>query len=222
MSAVTSSSGFYVTTRSADGWWLLACVGLTGCPSLAVHQTADPLPKDDWAVGASAVAGTLRDIEQDTKAPTAQLAIAARRGVARDVDIGVNVHTFGADANVKWRWLRHGNWSFATLPSVGGARLRETAVTAESVNVFAQLPVLATVHTTYPITVGAKTIYGLYVPKGGGHEDGWSLGAFANVDVAMGRRWHLVPELGAIRTIAGTVPLKGYIVWLGPGVWKEW
>lgn len=168
------------------------------------------------------VLGRARDVEQDTGVPTGQLALMARRGVASDLDVGVNIHTFGADASVKWRFARSGDWAFATLPTVGGARLRDTAVTTRSDNVFAQLPLLATLRAKHPVTLGVKGIWGLYRPEGGGQERGTSVGAFANVDVPLGRRWHLTPELGGFRTVSGTVPLRGYVVWLGPAVWREW
>lgn len=197
----------------------LSCVG---CPSLGVHQTADTLPPGQWAAGGSLVVGQARDVEQDTRVPTAQAALMARRGLSRDVDVGANVHTFGADASVKWRFATSGEWAFAVLPTVGGARLRDTAVTTRSDNVFAQLPALATRRGRRPITLGAKAIYGLYRPEGGGQETGVSLGAFVNVDLPLGRRWHLQPELGAFRTLSGTVPLRGHVAWLGPALWKEW
>lgn len=195
---------------------------LAGCPSLGAHQTADPVRPGDWALGASAVVGRANDVEQGTRVPTGQVGVGVRRGVTNDLDAGIAAYTFGVDASVKWRFARSGSFSFATLPTVGGARLRETAVTTRSDNLFLQLPVLATHHAKWPITMGAKLVWGLYRPETGGSERGTAVAAFASVDTPLGRRWHVVTEAGVLRTVKGTVPLDGFIAWVGPGFWKEW
>jgi len=187
---------------------LLACVG---CPSTTVYRTADPVEPGRWQLGAAVGVGALRDTEQETRIPTGHIELSARRGVAENLDLGLKLYTFGAELNGTFRVHRTKTWSFAVLPSFSGLRTNENAITVNAIHLFGQLGGVASrpLSERWNLGLGGFSGWGLYLPVTGGSAQGAWLGAFATADFKMSRRWHLTPELGFYRVVAGEVPIKG-------------
>jgi len=204
----------------------LACLAafiLTGCPSVSTLHRADPVKPGRWELGAGLDGLILRDVPQDTRAPSGQVLITARRGLFEDLDAGVRLYTFGLDASVRWRFYRGDTWRVAALPTLGTAKTSEAQTTTEAWHLFAQLPVVFTrdLGRAWTLSWGPRLVWGLYYPEGGGHAQGTMLGAFVNAEYALSRAWALVPELSFHRTIQGEVPVNGFVLHLGAGLlWR--
>lgn len=186
---------------------------------MATRQTADTVPPGKWQLGAGADAALFRDVEQETRIPSLQVDVGARHGVSENVDVGARLYTFGAQAGAKWRVV-HGNWRVALAPAADVARTRETQVTTDALHVFGHLPVIMG-HDLSPklgINLGPRATYGYYLPATGGSSHGLYFGAFCNLSMRLNERWTLLPELGVHRSVAGDVPVRGWMLHVGSGI----
>lgn len=184
---------------------------LAGCPSTSVYRTADPVDPGDWQISGAVGVGALNDTEQETRIPTANLEIGARRGVTNNLDLGAKLYTVGLEASATWRIYRGQRWSIAALPSISGARTNRNALSSEAIHLFANGGAVASRPLSSRWTFGAGGFagWGLFWPETGGSAQGGWLGAFAHGDFRFAGRWHLTPELGAYRVVAGEVPVRG-------------
>lgn len=195
----------------------MALAAMAGCPSTTVYRTADPVEPGRWQVGGAAGIGAMSDREQQTRLPTGHVELSARRGVAPDLDLGAKLYTVGAELSATYRFYRGDRWSLAALPSLGGARTSENAVTVDAIHLFAGLGAVASrpLSRRWTLGVGGISGYGLYWPETGGSAQGAWLGGFVHADVRLGDAWHLTPELGAYGVFAGEVPVDGTALNLG-------
>jgi len=200
-----------------------AALLLAGCPSVASYQSADPLPPGHWELGASTEVLRVRDLPQDTASPALQMALLARRGLVEDLDAGLKLFTYGLEGSVRWRLLA-GDWRVALAPNLSAARTQEGELVTESLHLFAQLPLLIThdLGTWATLTLAPRALWGLYYPTTGGSAQGWMLGTSATLELPLASgRFALIPELAALRTVSGDVPVDGTWVQAGVGfVWR--
>ena len=198
----------------------IALLLLAGCPSVTVYRTADPVAPGRWQLHGAMGAGALRDGQQETRIPTGHLELGARRGLTTDLDVGGKLYTYGAEASATWRFARTGAWSLAAAPALGGTRTIETGITTDAIHLHAAAALIASrpLSRCWTLALGPTAGWGLYWPETGGHAQGLWLGGFALADRRLGRRWHLSPELGLFRVVAGQVPVDGGWLHLGLGV----
>jgi hypothetical protein len=175
-----------------------------------VYRTADPVPPKQWRLGAASGIGVFRDTERETSVPSVPLVLSARRGIGQDLDVGARIYTSGMQLSATWR-VHHATWSLALAPSIGGARLLESAVTVDSINLFAGLQGIASraISKRWTIAMGPTSGWGLYYPETGGHAQGVWLGAFVLAEAKLGSRWRIGPELGGYGVVSGQVPVQG-------------
>ena len=204
---------------SRAGLGALLALLLCGCPSTTTYRTADPVAPGKWQVAAATGLGGMRDDEQDTRIPTGHLELGVRRGIVSDLDVGFELHTIGAEINATWRFAR-GEWSWALAPALAGVHTRESAVLTDAIHLFANGVVIASrrLSPRWHLALGPLAGWGLYWPETGGSAHGAWLGGFVNADLAIGKRWHLRPELGMYRVFAGEVPVRGSAINLGVGL----
>ncbi len=204
----------------------LACVAallFTGCPSVSTLHRADPVMPGRWELGAGVDGLLLRDLPQDTRSPSGQALVTARRGLFEDLDAGLRLYTVGLDASVRWRFYRGATWRVAAIPTLGTAKTAESQTTTNAWHLFAQLPVVFTrdLNRDWSLSCGPRVVWGLYYPEGGGNAQGTMLGGFVNLEYALSPRWAIVPELSFHRTIHGEVPADGFVLHLGAGLlWR--
>lgn len=184
---------------------------LCGCPSTSVYRTADPVEPGRWQLSGAVGVGGMSDSEQETRIPTGHLELGARRGVADNLDVGAKLYTVGLEASATWRFYRGELWSVAAIPSVSGARTNENGLTPDAIHLFASGGAVASrpLSRRWTLGVGGFAGWGLFWPETGGHAQGGWLGGFAHGDLRFAGSWHLTPELGAYRVIAGEVPVRG-------------
>jgi len=192
---------------------------LAGCPSTTVYRTADPVPPGHWQLSAATGVGGLNDTEQESRIPTGHIEVSARRGLQRDLDVGLKLYTVGTEASATWRF-RRGVWSWALAPSLGGAHTVENGVTTDAIHLFAGTAVIASrsLSRCWKVGLGPFAGWGLYWPETGGHATGAWLGGFVNADRRLGAHWHITPELGVYRVFTGEVPVRGGALWAGAAV----
>jgi len=196
--------------RFAPAWLVALVVTGAGCPSTSVYRTADPVPVGHWHVSVAADVGGIADQAQESRAPTASLELAARRGVAENLDIGAKLYTFGLELSATWRVVR-GTWSLALAPSIAALRSNESGVSPRALYLFAGSAFIASrpLSKRWHIGTGPIAGYGMYRPETGGTAHGAWIGGFLLLDRAIGKRSHLVPEIGVYRVVAGDVPVRG-------------
>lgn len=207
-------------TRSADLAVVAACgLACAGCPSLAQHQTPETVAPGKWQLAASAGGALFRDVPQETSTPSASAEIALRRGVARDLDVQVAAYVWGLDVGAKYRFL-DGTWSAAVAPRLGASRFVATASTVDSLYVWGHLPMIfgRKLTKTVGIGFGPRMIYGYYLPATGGSAHGLSFGGFAHFEARLSDRFRLVPEVSVVAAPRGTVPVRGWSAYFGPGL----
>ncbi len=173
-------------------------------------------------MGGSAGVGSMSDREQNTRFPTGELELSARRGVRQDLDVGAKLYVAGVEANATWR-VAHGTWSWALAPSLGGIRTQDSGATVDAINLFAGLTGIATRHLTprWTVSVGPTAGWGLYWPVTGGSAQGAWLGGFVQGEARLGARWRITPEIGAYRVFAGQVPVRGGAMRLGVAMSRD-
>lgn len=195
----------------------LLAVAVCGCPSTSVYRTADPVDPGRWQVSGAAALGGLADTEQDTRLPTGQIELGARRGITEDLDLGAKLYTVGVEASATWRFYRGRTWSWAAIPSISGARTQRTGVTVDAIHLFANAGAVASrpLSRRWTLGLGGFAGGGVYWPETGGSARGGWLGGFAHADVMLDERWHLTPELGGYRVVAGQVPVRGGAIHVG-------
>lgn len=199
---------------------LVCCAtAVMGCPAVATRQTAETVPSGDWQVGAGLDGVVFRDVEQDTRIPSVMVDLGVRHGVAKDVDVGARLYSFGFEAGGKWVVVR-GSWRVALAPSVDLVRTKETDVTTDALHVFGHMPLILghDLSSRVSVNLGPRMTYGYYFPSTGGDAHGWFVGGFGNVAWKMSERWSLLPEVGVHRSVAGEVPIRGWVMNLGTGV----
>jgi hypothetical protein len=129
-----------------------------------------------------------------------------------DLDLGVRIYGSGGQLNATWR-IYHAAWSLAVAPSIGGARLPDSAATVDSINLFAGLQGIASTPLSkrWTIAMGPTTGWGLFYPETGGHAQGTWLGAFVLLEAKVGSKWRMGPELGGFGVVTGEVPVPGSV-----------
>ncbi|MCX5746252.1 MAG: hypothetical protein NT062_27560 [Proteobacteria bacterium] len=197
----------------------LALVALVGaCGSVTTYQSAETVGRGRGQGFAALGAGAYRDDPMQTRTPTVTGEVGARYGVAANTDVGLKLYAIGIEASVRQRLVDGGvsGWSWALLGAIGG--VRRDLILAQ-----AKLGIVTTrrTSTTWAWSLGTTTIGSLFVPLGGGHATGVTLGMFGGADWRFARCWHLVPEVSAHRAIVGDVPVDGTIVQLGAAVARD-
>jgi len=209
-----------VRTRSPE---LLLAAGVAlacaGCPSLAQHQTPETVAPGKWQLAVSAGGALYRDVPQEATTPAAATEIALRRGLARDLDAQVAAYLWGVDAGVKYRFL-DGAWSAAIAPRLGFSRFVGTTSTVDSLYVWGHLPMIfgRRLGPSLTLIFGPRMLYGMYAPSTGGWAQGLGFGGFTGFEVRLSPRFRLLPELSIVRSSGGTVPVKGWYGYFGPGL----
>ena len=190
---------------------------LVGCPSTRVYRTAEPVAAGEWRGAVSAGAGFLRDREQNTRMPTGHVELELRRGVSPNADVGLKLFTVGVDASATLRFLRRDTWSLAIAPQLTFVRTPKTALTTNAIHLFGGATFLATRRFSpgVALTFGPSIGGGAYFPEAGGHVAGLFLGTFVNLELALGKRSCLVPELSGFNVVSGEVPVRGAGAFLG-------
>jgi hypothetical protein len=194
---------------------------LAACPATGVYRTADPVPQGKWRVGGAIGGGVLRDTEQETRTPTLDLELTARRGVAPDVDVGARLSTGGLDLSATWRFS-HRRWSWALAPSAGGLRTNDSGLSPPAMDLFAQAALVASrpLSRRWTLSLGPSLGGGFYFPESGGSATGLWLGAFAGAGVRAGC-WWIEPELDLLGVVLGDVPVHGGGLQLGVAVVRD-
>ncbi len=199
----------------------LACVAcaLAGCPSTSLFRTAEPVAKGQWQITLAAAGGGLSDRESGASSVTGIAELGVRRGLTDDVDVGVKLYTFGLAANATLRWLHRGAWSASIAPELSIARTPRNATTTNALDLFAAVnaPVTWRASETWALTLGPSLGTGAYMPEAGGVAGGFWLGAVANVEAHVSRRWWLVAEVNGYNVVVGDVPLRGGFITAGLG-----
>ena len=197
---------------------------LVACAPTTIYRSAHPVDRGAWRGSAAIGLGALRDTEQDTRIPILPIEVAARRGVTGDLDLGGRLYTFGAEINATFRVHRRGPWAIGLVPALGGLKSRRNNVIPEAIHLHAALtvPVTYTLNPRVDLSFGPLSGWGLYWPEGGGHAQGLWLGAFTNLDIRIGTRWHLLPELSVFRVATGEVPVRGGGLTLGAAFARDW
>jgi hypothetical protein len=196
----------------------LAALALAGCGTLTSYQTAEPVARGHVRVAAALTGGTFADTEQGTRTPSLQGEVEGRYGVAANVDVGLKLYTVGAELSGRWR-IVDGAWAIALLGAVGGVRNTDRALVADGLLVHARIGAVATHRTSarWAFSFGPALTASRYAFDGGGAATGVLVGGIVNAECRLGRRWRLVPELGLHATVAGEVPVVGWIGELGVG-----
>ncbi|MEZ4365233.1 MAG: hypothetical protein R2939_02960 [Kofleriaceae bacterium] len=197
----------------------LASLAAAGCGTLTSYQSAEPVEPGRWRVAAALTGGGFADREQASRLPFAQAELEVRRGVAEDTDVGLKLYTVGAEVSGRHR-LRAGRWQWAMAGAVGGIRNRDRALVTDGLLLHARATTIATRRTSarWAFSAAPTLTLSRYWFDGGGAASGLLLGATANAERRLGARWRLVPELGVHATVAGEVPLVGFVGHLGVGV----
>lgn len=200
---------------------------LGACPSTSVYRSATPVSEGHWRASAASSLGAMNDREQGSAFPTADLELAVRRGMSANSDLGAKLHSSGVELNGTWR-LRdaggeEGGWSFALAPALGGVRVQESALSPDAIDLFAQLHGVASKELSkrWTLSMGPSTGLGVYWPVTGGSERGLWLGAFGNGEFRLSSRWHMIPEFGFYRVVAGQVPVRGGAMRMGLAFSRE-
>jgi hypothetical protein len=195
---------------------------LGACAAMSTRQSADPVPAGSWQVSAGVDGVLYRDTEQQLTTPALQVEVGARRGVSENVDVGARVYIQGVEAGVKWRFYKR-DWSIAVAPSLAASRTRDTQLTVDALYLFGHVPLLLgyRLSRSEMLNFGPRAMVGYFLPATGGHSQGASLGAFFNLDVRAGETWHLFPEAVVFHSVAGDVPIRGWIGQAGLGVAKD-
>jgi len=206
--------------RSREAALAFAAALSLGCPPTSLYRTAEPTPKGQWQLTGAVGAGRIRDTEQDTRLPTGQVELGARRGLSDDFDLGARVFLPGLDVNATWRFFHRGPWSIAVAPQLAFVRTIASATTTNSLTAFsaATVPITHRVSRGWAFTLGPSLGAGIYWPETGGNARGLWLGALLSAEWRVGERVWLVPELDAYRVVAGEVPVKGNAFLFGIGI----
>lgn len=204
-------------TRSEPVAAVVGATLLAGCPSTTVYRTAEPVPAGDFRGAVSLGAGVLRDRAQDMRAPTGHVEVEVRRGLSANADIGLKLFTFGVDASATLRFLRRDAWSLALAPQLTFVRTPQTSLTTDAIHLFGGSTFVATrrFSPSTALSFGPAVGLGAYFPAAGGHVAGLFLGTFVNLELALGARSWLVPELSGFQVVSGEVPVRGAGVQLG-------
>ena len=194
---------------------------LAACPSISTVQTAETVPPGHWTVGGAIGVAGYRDVEQGTRVPLPQLELVARRGLTPYLDAGVKLYLTSIELGAK-ACVHAGAWAFALAPSFAVGRTREGGAFTEAVYLYGHLAALAgrPLSDRFSIVLGPKLMWALFLPKNGGHADGWSVGGVLGVEIRFGR-WALLPEVNAYKTAAGTIPTDGGALQFGIGILRD-
>jgi len=200
---------------------LLACAG---CGTYTTYQTAEPLPRGRWQGSLAVTPGLFVDVPASTPTPTVINELAVRYGVGGDTDIGAKIYSVGGELSVRHR-VGTGPWQWALLGAVAWARTDEQAGTTEAWLGQLRLGGVITRRTStrWAFSFGPALTGSAYTFAGGGNAQGLLLGAFGNAQWTFGeaRRWHLIPELSVHATVAGDVPVDGFVTMLGLAIARD-
>ncbi|MBT8493823.1 MAG: hypothetical protein KJO07_12240 [Deltaproteobacteria bacterium] len=201
-----------------DSLLLALVVAGLGCPPPAVYQSADTLEPGKWQLGGGLGVGSLRDDEQQIRVPTGDLQLFARRGVIPDLDLGLRLYSVGLEASVKYRFHRD-LWSLAVMPGLSALGTNENALTTKAFHSFLTVPMLASrrLSERWSVSLGPKVITGLYWSTTSEPNFGLQVGGYSMFGLHLGR-WTVMPEIDLARTVAGTVPVDGWVAHVGIGL----
>ena len=203
---------------------LIALAALAGCGTYSTYRTAEPLPAGKWQGSLAVTPGVFYDRPSRTPTPTAITALSLRRGVGADTDVGLSLFTVGAELNVAHR-IAFADWQWALLGAVAWARSEEQGGFTEALFGELRVGAAATRRTSprWAFTVGPLLTGSAYWFAGGGSAQGLIGGGFANAQWTFGsaRRWHLVPELSLHATLAGDVPVDGFVMMFGTALARD-
>jgi len=193
---------------------------LIACGTVTSYQTAEPVLH--WRVSAALTGGVYRDTPQDSRTPLAQGELEVRRGVARDVDVGVKVYTVGGELNARWR-IVDARWSWAVLGGFGGVRNDDRSLAADGLLLHGRIGAVATRRTSprWAFSIGPSLTVSRYWFDGGGDARGALLGVIGNAEYRFRTRWRVVPELGMHATLVGEVPVDGAVLHLGVAIARD-
>lgn len=196
----------------------------SACGTLTTYQSADPVAPGHWQGMAAAGAGIYIDRAQMSRTPALPIELGVRRGLADDLDVGLKLHTLGAEASVRLR-VANGEWSWALLGAIGGMRTpaNYTSIPPAWLGQL-RLGAVATRHTSarFGWNVGPEVTGTLWIPAGGGSAGSMMVGVFGGFDWKLGERWHLIPELSLHRVLKGDFPVDQAAVLLGAAFARDW
>ena len=195
-----------------------AVLALAACPSPALYQTAEPLAPGQWQLGAAAGGTYFKDLPQQTGLPGANLEVWARRGVGKELDLGLRLFTVGAEISAKWRFIR-GKRDVALMPALSALRTNESTLTTEANHGFASLPLIVSQDLTSDMSIsyGPRVQAGYYQSTASSAHLSAALGGFIMLAYDLGPIV-LMPEFDLSRTALGDVPVDGWTTHLGLGV----
>ena len=197
----------------------------SGCGTYTTYQTAEPLPRGTWQGAVALTTGLFLDQPSETKTPALINELAARYGVGGDTDVGLKLFSIGSELSVRHRVI-DAAWQLALLGAIVYARSEEQGGQTEALLGQLRLGAAATRRTSvrWAFSVGPLVTGSAYSFAGGGSARGLLAGAFANAQWTFGslRRWHLIPELSFHASLAGDVPVDGYVTMLGVALARDW
>jgi hypothetical protein len=196
----------------------------SACGTYTTYQTAEPLPRGRWQGSLAATPGLFVDVEASTPTPTVINELAVRYGVGGETDLGFKIYSVGGELSVRHR-VGTGTWQWALLGAVAWARTDEQGGTTEAWLGQLRLGSVITRRTSarWAFSFGPLATGSAYTFAGGGSAHGLMLGAFGNAQRTLGdaRRWHLIPELSVHATLAGDVPVDGFVTMVGLAIARD-
>ncbi|MDP2311378.1 MAG: hypothetical protein Q8P41_00620 [Pseudomonadota bacterium] len=113
-----------VLTRAARLGMLVGAALLAGCTHMSTVTGAIPLePGTSDFTGELQVSRAPNLISTTTGIPLPTIAGHFRRGLSRDLDLGIHVYPLGLGADLRYRFLEVDGWHFAVAPGFAGIGL---------------------------------------------------------------------------------------------------
>jgi hypothetical protein len=207
----------------------IALFALAGCASFSTMQTPSTVPKGEVRLGFSAE--QVRFSTGDVGVTLPQIEVGVRYGLTDDVDVGGKVYLAGAEAGLKFQFLR-GPLDVAIAPAVSYMSMGSTNSTTNSDGVTTSssagvsliglhAPLLIGVNLTDKVTIGfgPKFLYliGSATARAGGEENSGTeglafMGGFVNLPIRIGKAVWLAPEINAYKPMGESV---AGLIWQG-------
>lgn len=103
---------------------VLAVASLTACTHMSTVTGAIPLePGTGDFTGELQVSRSPNLVSTPTGIPLPTIAGHIRRGLSRDLDLGIHIYPFGLGADLRYRFLEVDGWHFAIAPGFAGTGL---------------------------------------------------------------------------------------------------
>ena len=190
----------------------LALLAVAGCASYGTMTTARTLPPGTTQATAALELDGAGVVEDDARIPSPTLAVAVRRGVARDLDVGAKLsvlpldevlETIGVEAQARWRFRGDASrrLELAVAPTAGWRGVSSSGARWDAAH--AVVPVIV------GLNLGARR-HQLFLSPKVGWQRWWSAGAmpvdlpFAGAGIGFAWRVRddltLVPELSALQS----------------------